>query len=348
VLFVSLIFCRQCDQVRKAIDCCVSLNQWHQAIDLAKAHNVRDTSELLARYAQYLLEKEQRVAAIELYRKANHNLQAAQIIANVAEEEARKKTSPMAVKKLYVLAALLVQEHRKQLKSTLEGTVVGSRSSALLGLDEDDEEDPVTGRRLMTGGSTGTGGFSLPDSEMTSNLSLLENPWRGAEAYHLYLLAQNQLYEGYVDAAMRTSLVLRDYEGVIPAENVYCLLALSACANRAFATCSKAFIKLESLPDIEVSQSQVHEELAMDIFVKYVPKDSRMSRVQCPHCDHKLSEWSTSCPSCHSRFPVCMATGRPLLDSPSLHWTCSQCRHKAAEAEMTVRKSCPLCHAPVN
>ncbi|CAG0910330.1 unnamed protein product, partial [Cyprideis torosa] len=120
------------------------------------------------------------------------------------------------------------------------------------------------------------------------------------------------------------------------------------CANRAFATCSKAFIKLESLPDIEVSQRQVYEELAMDIFVKYVPKDSRMSRVQCPHCDHKLSEWSTSCPSCHSRFPVCMATGRPLLDSPSLHWTCSQCRHKAAEAEMTVRKSCPLCHAPVN
>jgi WD repeat-containing protein 35 len=80
----------------------------------------------------------------------------------------------------------------------------------------------------------------------------MENPWRGAEAYHFFLLAQRQLYEGYVDAAMKTSLALRNYEDFLHAEDVYCLLALASCANRAFQTCSKAFIKLESLKDVSI------------------------------------------------------------------------------------------------
>lgn len=32
----------------------------------------------------------------------------------------------------------------------------------------------------------------------------MDNAWRGAEAYHFYLLAQRQLYEGYMENAMRT------------------------------------------------------------------------------------------------------------------------------------------------
>ena len=55
---------------------------------------------------------------------------------------------------------------------------------------------------------------------------------------------------GYVDAAMKTCLHLRDYESHISSEDIYCLLALASCANRAFATCSRAFIKLEALSDV--------------------------------------------------------------------------------------------------
>ena len=53
------------------------------AIDLAKAHNVREIDSLLAKYAQHLLEKNKIVNAIELYRKAGHYLEAAKLLFKV-------------------------------------------------------------------------------------------------------------------------------------------------------------------------------------------------------------------------------------------------------------------------
>ena len=70
----------QCNQVKSAIDTCVSLNQWHEAVELAKAHNVTEISALLARYASHLLEKGKRLQAIELYRKADKRIEAAKLL----------------------------------------------------------------------------------------------------------------------------------------------------------------------------------------------------------------------------------------------------------------------------
>ena len=47
--------------------------------------------------------------------------------------------------------------------------------------------------------------------------------------------------------------------------------ALAASANRAFGTCSNAFIKLETLDSLAAEQRQQYEELALEIFTKYVP-----------------------------------------------------------------------------
>ena len=71
------------------------------------------------------------------------------------------------------------QEHL--MKSNKQGV----RSSALIGLLEDGN--------LLTTQDAGT----------------LDNAWRGAEAYHFLMLCQKQLYEGFVDAAMKTALHLR-------------------------------------------------------------------------------------------------------------------------------------------
>ena len=38
--------------------------------------------------------------------------------------------------------------------------------------------------------------------------------------------------QGYVDAAMKTALHLREYEDILNNEDIYSLLALSSCANR--------------------------------------------------------------------------------------------------------------------
>jgi len=49
---------------------------------------------------------------------------------------------------------------------------------------------------------------------------------------------------------MKTALHLREYDDILETEDIYCILALASCANRAFGTCSKAFIRLESLEKV--------------------------------------------------------------------------------------------------
>ena len=55
-------------------------------------------------------------------------------------------------------------------------------------------------------------------------------------------LVKEKLINSYVFPPL-----FRDYEDILSQEDIYSLLALSSCANRAFGTTSRAFIKLESL-----------------------------------------------------------------------------------------------------
>ena len=72
----------------------------------------------------------------------------------------------------------------------------------------------------------------LDEGNNISDAGTLDNARKGAEAYHFLMLCQRQLYEGFVDAAMKTALHLRDYEDILNQEDIYSLLALSSCANR--------------------------------------------------------------------------------------------------------------------
>jgi len=67
--------------VNRAIDCCVLLNQWNQAVELAEQHNFLQIEQLLQRYANHLMEKNKKMEAAELYRKANKNTESARILA---------------------------------------------------------------------------------------------------------------------------------------------------------------------------------------------------------------------------------------------------------------------------
>ncbi|KAK7794863.1 hypothetical protein R5R35_002889 [Gryllus longicercus] len=325
-MFASVGMCSQAvtayikgGQVKLAVDTCVNLNQWDQAVDLAKQYKLPEIGNLLSKYAEYLMSKGKILEAVELYRKANHFLDAAKLLFELAKSEGRKTNKLLKMKKLYVLAALLVEEHQQQMKQQTLG--VGERSKALMGLLESDA------------------GYEV-------DAQVIDNAWRGAEAFHFYMLAQRQLYEGYVDAAMKTALHLREYEDILEPEDIYCILALASCANRAFGTCSKAFIKLESLEKVPEAKRTAYESLAMDVFTKYSPKDSRSNRSECTTCETMIPDICSVCPSCGTRFPICVATGRPLMDMSSV-WTCNMCKHCAADQDVNVRQSCPLCHAPV-
>lgn len=66
--------------VKKAIDCCVLLNQWNMAVELAEQHNFLQIEQLLQRYAAHLMEKNKKMEAVELFRKANKNTDSARIL----------------------------------------------------------------------------------------------------------------------------------------------------------------------------------------------------------------------------------------------------------------------------
>ena len=107
----------KCNHVSAAIDTCVQLNHWHDAVELAKKYNQpTQISSLLAKYAQHLLDEDKVFQAIELYRKANHFLEGAKLLFNLAKTETKKRSGPLIIKKLYVLGALLVEEHQQNLR----------------------------------------------------------------------------------------------------------------------------------------------------------------------------------------------------------------------------------------
>uniref|UniRef100_A0A8B9JLR4 WD repeat-containing protein 35 n=1 Tax=Astyanax mexicanus TaxID=7994 RepID=A0A8B9JLR4_ASTMX len=313
-MFVTVGMCDQavssylrCTQPKAAVDACVHLNQWNKAVELAKNHNMKEIGPLLSKYASHLLEKNKTLEAVELYRKAHHFLDAAKLMFKISDDEAKKRTRPLRVKKLFVLAALLVEDYHAQVKNTQQSRAKGKKSeatSALAGLLEEDAS--------------------------TSDSRIVDKAWRGAEAYHFFLLAQRQLYEGKVEASMNTVLHLRDYDDIIPAEEIYSLLAICSSANRAFGTCSRAFVKLESLESLSSEQRQLYEDLALEIFTKHSPKDNRKSG--------SLLGGGTE-----GKLPTCIVTGRSISDYQ--FWMCSVCKHCAHEQEITNYNFCPLCHS---
>ncbi|KAA0185920.1 WD repeat-containing protein 35 [Fasciolopsis buskii] len=165
---------------------------------------------------------------------------------------------------------------------------------------------------------------------------LIDQPWRGAEAYHFLLLAQRQLYAGNTDRALRTAQLLRDYEDILDPRITYSLIALCACLTKAFATCSKAFIKLENLPDISSEEQSAFEKLAVEIFTKYQPTNEQR-KGDSAEMDSMLES--------ESKIPICVVTGQPVTDYQ--FWMCPTCRHSAYEQEIARLHNCPLCHFPV-
>ncbi|KAM9786504.1 WD repeat-containing protein 35 isoform X1 [Syngnathus typhle] len=314
-MFTTVGMCEQavkaylkCNQAKAAVDTCVHLNQWNKAVELARNHNMREIKPLLSKYASHLLEKNKILEAVELYQKAHHFLDAAKLMFKIADEEAKKRSRPLRVKKLYVLAARLVENHQEQKKTSQQSKAKGKKSEATFALAGLLEEDTTS-----------------------SDNRVLDNAWRGAEAYHFFLLAQRQLYEGYTENAMHTALHLREYEDIIPAVEIYSLLAICSSASRAFGTCSQAFIKLEALESVEPEQRLLYEDLALEIFTKHVPKDSRGLELDAEGTSEKL--------------PTCIVSGLPIQDRQL--WMCSVCKHCAQSNEISKYNYCPLCHSSV-
>jgi WD repeat-containing protein 35 len=260
------------------------------------------------------LEKGDKLKAIELYRKANRATDAAQLLALMAEDLGKKQANPLRAKKLHVLAAFEVERFRKKvLDVTLTNTGQTIAQTTAQTLDN-----------LMT-----------VDRE-SGKSKVLDNAWRGAAAYHYYLLAHRQLYQGHVDAAMKTAIRLAEFEDILSARDVYSLIALAAYHNRHYGICSRAFIKLETLPPVAAHDNypDAIQTLAVNIFTKNAPYDPA-----------PIGQEYIRCLETGTPYHACVVTGRAVHDSRT--YLCRTCRHFAIESELRVMKNCPLCHSPL-
>lgn len=310
---------KKCGRLSEAIDCCIMLNQWDAGIELAKQSNSRDIDNMLARYATQLIDKGRIVAAVELYKKAGHFIQAAKKLFEIGKEETSKKSNPLRIKKIYVLAGKLVEMQRERSMGGASN-MRSKNKDALSGLLDDDNS------------------YSATDSR------IIDNAWRGAEAFHFYVLAQRQFYAEKSEAAMWTSMQLVDYEDYLDPIAIYSLLALSAIRCRSFDIASKAFVKLEEMSSKD--EKEEYEQLAESIFIRHPPKSkASLARDTCLNCgEASLYKWSKQCENdqCNARYPVCVATGRPIFNWS--FWVCPSCKHKADSRHSDGIQWCPLCH----
>ncbi|TYZ67233.1 hypothetical protein PybrP1_011840 [[Pythium] brassicae (nom. inval.)] len=307
--------------VKSAIDSCVLLNEWERAVALAEQHNFPQIENVLAKYASHLLMNHKTLQAIELFRRANKSTEAAKLLGKLAREMNR---NPLRAKKLQVLAAFEVERMRKKMLD-VPGLTASTKGATVA---------QVTAQTLDT---------LVQHDAATGENRALDSPWRGAEAYHLYLLAHRQLYGGALERALRTALKLTEYEDILEEREIYSLIALAAFYTKHFEQCSKAFIKLETLPGQSEKERAAVSELALKIFRNSRPQDPNARPQECPSCRSYVKDWDTRCGNCSQKFQTCMVTGVTILDHRS--FMCKSCRHHSIEAEIRERKNCPLCHA---
>ncbi|XP_023301844.2 WD repeat-containing protein 35 [Lucilia cuprina] len=301
---------------KSAVNTCVNLRQWGQAVELAQKFKMPQVSVLLSKHAAQLLKDGRLPEAIELQKKAGRYLDAARLMNKLAEREIEKHSNLLRIKKLYVLAGLLAEQHLKSLAAS-------SAESPAYNIDR----------------------ISIMDKLASEDSAAIERIWHCAEAYHFMLLAQRQLRFGIVHSAVITALRLREYEDVLNAEDIYSLLALASCADRSFGTCSKAFIKLESLNNLPEKSQREYEELAVNIFSKNEPIDDKVDFITCYSCTNAVADCLPACNACGARFPPCISSGKPVTQPTANIWICGTCQHCASPMEITRHRTCPLCHS---
>ncbi|KAL9918488.1 intraflagellar transport protein Oseg4 isoform 1-T1 [Glossina fuscipes fuscipes] len=300
-----------------AVNICVNLRQWGQAVELAQKFEMPQVNTLLCKHAGELLKNGRLPEAIELQKKAGYYLDAARLITKLAEREIEKNSNLLRIKKVYILAGLLAEQHLK---------------NAALQFSQDPSVHNMDRAALM-------------NSISPEEASTIERIWHCAEAYHFFLIAQRQLRFGIVHSAVITSLRLREYEDVLNVEDIYCVLALSSCADRSFSTCSKAFIKLESLDYLPERSKREYEELAVNIFAKNEPIDDKVDFITCYVCEAIVPDCLPSCINCGVRYPPCISSGKPITQPAANIWICNICNHCASLMEISRHNTCPLCHS---
>lgn len=187
--------------------------------------------------------------------------------------------------------------------------------------------------------------MTLDAASVKAESKSMDDAWHQAEAYHFWILAQKQLYRGEAESAMRTCLHLKYYDDVIDEEIIYALIALMSCCCGFYEQTSKALMKLESMESLDLEIRRNYADLAVKIFMKYVPSDPRIIRETKKGKINDVGELINEFRKIKAN--VCVRTGR-LIRSKDVIVKCKMCKHASiVEEEINVKMICSLCHSEI-
>ncbi|PWU89489.1 putative intraflagellar transport protein 122B [Trypanosoma cruzi] len=213
-------------EARLAVAGCVQLHQWDSAVAIAEAHKLKDILPQLARHMKSLIESERLPEAIELYRKAGQHEEAARLLARLGQRAAA--TDPLRAKKFYVLSALEIEKYRKK-------------------------------KVALSDDGTAAVDMLLSEERAATSERVLDAAWRGAEAFHFFLLCQQHILHRNLPHALNVAMRLMEYDDLISPVDSYSLIALTAYLAKNFSICSKAFTRLEAAEQKDAQQQNQQE-----------------------------------------------------------------------------------------
>lgn len=110
---------------------------------------------------------------------------------------------------------------------------------------------------------------------------------------------------------MKTAMRLIEYEKELSTKEVYSIVAIACFFNQCYRECSKAFVKLERLPELTEKERESYELLALNLFARHTPLDKPHAEFKCPKrdCMASISEFDINCSDCGSHFSPCIASG---------------------------------------
>ena len=101
------------------MDCCVLLNQWEKALELAERYDYPQVELLLIKTAVGLIASWRRWSSSEWPTSPR-------LIGDIAENVAERNVDPLLAKKLHVLAALEIERHRKHTLAKAAAATTGA------------------------------------------------------------------------------------------------------------------------------------------------------------------------------------------------------------------------------
>jgi WD repeat-containing protein 35 len=323
--------------ITKALEIYVSNNKWGEAIELSRKNDFINMEQLTNKFSYEFIKSGRRLDLIELYNKANMKAEVNKYLNELAVDMRKRQLKPLFIKKIYILAAIELEQYKSKI------------SDSQMNVDEN-----INQKNNEHSESEGSKPKDTNEQNQIKQIKygskeidrILFNHWRGAEAFHYYMLCQAQLYKKQFKEACKTVMRLTIYEKEIGTEEVYRLIALCSYVNKCFKICAEALSILQNLKTISWQKRLKYKDLAESIFIQYMPKniDEKFYRCSNEECKQLVSEYDIYCKSCGYNFSGCVLSGASIFDHH--YFKCKQCHHKTKKVEVKKNpiNNCPFCH----